>query len=47
MHFQNAGYDFMELTGGAYEKLVTTDVRESTKKREEHALKFYAAVSFY
>jgi 2,4-dienoyl-CoA reductase-like NADH-dependent reductase (Old Yellow Enzyme family) len=40
----NAGYDFMELTGGAYEKLVTTDVRESTKKREEHALKFYAAV---
>lgn len=40
MCFQEAGIDFIELSGGTYEKLAFNHQRESTKKREAFFLEF-------
>lgn len=38
--FQDKGFDFIELSGGNYERLAFQHVRESTKKREAFFLEF-------
>lgn len=46
MSFQRAGFDYIQLSGGSYEKssLAEKELKESTKKREEHFTAFYRQV---
>lgn len=37
---QEKGFDFVELSGGSYEKLAFNHIRESTKQREAFFLEF-------
>ncbi|KAF2181521.1 FMN-linked oxidoreductase [Zopfia rhizophila CBS 207.26] len=37
---ENNRFDFVELSGGSYEKVIMTHIRESTKKREAFFLEF-------
>ena len=38
--FEHRGFDFIELSGGTYEKLAFHHQKESTKNREAYFLEF-------
>ena len=42
---ENAGFDFVELSGGTYENLAFSHRRESTRKRESFFLEFAGAIA--